>query len=291
MYEEEEDDFPRSFRLLAPNLRMSSMTGDLGTKAEAYLSTRVQMSRFVQQNQDKWAKENDVNRAFADAFPNHGSARRTSSEQMRIYGSGTGTESRSGSYINSPSPYNAPTQYSPSTQQDFAPVNYTQPASHNSRGQSFSAVPPTEQQPGTPASQALTPTAQESLNSPQLAPYYGYEDPGASGPSLMLYDQATSAFTSDLSNDARMLMGAQMSWDASVEPTFDNAADFQSTSYFQMPTIGAEQDASLDYPDLTTSQPQDSAEEPNWSNFIDDTEWMEPYDPEAYNHGQDSNQA
>lgn len=285
MYEEEEDDFPRSFRLLSHNLQQPEMNGNLSGRAEVFLSTRVEVSRMMQQNQDDWARQNKINKEFADAFPNHNkyAQRAPSVSTDQMYGSGSG--SGSGSYLD----FNAPMQYSPSTQPNFAPVNYTQPAGQNSRGQSFSAMTPTEQQPATPASQELTPAAQEPSSAPQLAPYFSYEGTAAPGQSGMLYNQATSAFTSELSNDARMLMGAQMSWDGSAQPTFDNAMDFQSTSYFQMPTAGNEQDLPSDYPDLT-SQPQDSAEEPNWSNFIDDNEWMEPYDADAYNQGQNANQ-
>ena len=45
MYEEEDDDFPRSYRLLKSNMQTSS--AELNARVDAYLTNRVAMSQLL----------------------------------------------------------------------------------------------------------------------------------------------------------------------------------------------------------------------------------------------------
>ncbi|KAL0939626.1 uncharacterized protein CTRU02_206236 [Colletotrichum truncatum] len=68
MYEEEEDDMPRSYRMLASHLQTGSAEFDY--RVNAFLANRVAMASMVAglRNQE-WA-ENPINKMFAEQFPN-----------------------------------------------------------------------------------------------------------------------------------------------------------------------------------------------------------------------------
>lgn len=59
MYEEEEDDLPRQYRALAAHLQTSS--ADMNSRLSAYLTNQVAMASL--------ARQNEVNRMFAEQFP------------------------------------------------------------------------------------------------------------------------------------------------------------------------------------------------------------------------------
>lgn len=68
MYEEEEDEYPRSYRLLGPHLQ--TQNPGLNTKLEAYMSSRLAIRSFMNRSHAEW-QENEVNSEFATAFPNY----------------------------------------------------------------------------------------------------------------------------------------------------------------------------------------------------------------------------
>ncbi|KAK0625317.1 hypothetical protein B0T17DRAFT_269901 [Bombardia bombarda] len=63
MYEEEEDDMPRQFRVLASHLQTGS--SDMNNRLNAYLTNHVAMASMA-----SMAREAEVNRLFAEQFPN-----------------------------------------------------------------------------------------------------------------------------------------------------------------------------------------------------------------------------
>ncbi|KAG6094470.1 hypothetical protein E4U31_006263 [Claviceps sp. LM219 group G6] len=67
MYEEEDDDLPRSYRLLSASMQTSSP--EMNARLNAYLSNKVAMSQMLARTNDEW-RENEVNRLFAASFPN-----------------------------------------------------------------------------------------------------------------------------------------------------------------------------------------------------------------------------
>ncbi|WYZ34179.1 hypothetical protein EsH8_I_000455 [Colletotrichum jinshuiense] len=68
MYEEEEDDMPRSYRLLAAHLQTGSPEFDY--RVNAFLANRVAMASMVAGlRNEEWA-QNPINKMFAEQFPN-----------------------------------------------------------------------------------------------------------------------------------------------------------------------------------------------------------------------------
>lgn len=69
MYEEEDDDLPRSYRLLGPSMQTSSP--DMNHRVEAYLSNKFAMSAMLARTNEEW-RQNEINKLFAQSFPNIG---------------------------------------------------------------------------------------------------------------------------------------------------------------------------------------------------------------------------
>lgn len=67
MYEEEDDDLPRSIHLLNAHMQTSSI--DLNSRLESYLSNKVAFSNALARSNMAW-RSNEINRAFAESFPN-----------------------------------------------------------------------------------------------------------------------------------------------------------------------------------------------------------------------------
>lgn len=67
MYEEEDDDLPRSYRVLGPNMQTASP--DMNYRVEAYLSNKAAMSNMLARTNDEW-RQNEVNKLFDQMFPN-----------------------------------------------------------------------------------------------------------------------------------------------------------------------------------------------------------------------------
>ncbi|KAK1975917.1 hypothetical protein LZ30DRAFT_604528 [Colletotrichum cereale] len=68
MYEEEEDDMPRSYRMLAAHLQTGSAEFDY--RVNAFLANRVAMASMVAGlRNEEWA-QNPINKMFAEQFPN-----------------------------------------------------------------------------------------------------------------------------------------------------------------------------------------------------------------------------
>ncbi|UPK89999.1 hypothetical protein LCI18_000934 [Fusarium solani-melongenae] len=78
MYEEEDDDFPRSYRLLNPH--MQTANPELNARVEAYLSNRVAMSKLLTATDNDW-RNNEINTTFDQFFPNVQSRVRAASHQ------------------------------------------------------------------------------------------------------------------------------------------------------------------------------------------------------------------
>ena len=69
MYEEEEDDMPRSFRMLSTHMQTDSP--EFNARIEAWMTNRMAMSQYLQQANDEW-NDNHINRLFAQSFPHAG---------------------------------------------------------------------------------------------------------------------------------------------------------------------------------------------------------------------------
>ncbi|KAH7156853.1 hypothetical protein EDB81DRAFT_840834 [Dactylonectria macrodidyma] len=278
MYEEEEDDFPRSYRLLGPHMQTSS--ADMNSRVGTYLTSRVAMSKYMSATEQDW-RDNAVNRAFAEMFPDANRHAQSLSHRWSTPGFPV-PASQNGRLPNAQDQ-----AFDPS----FQPVSYEAGKTHNDRSRSFSGVSPTELgndnhnhtsppdlTPGT-ASHPDTPVSQPALGFGEFSPN-----------NFMGYSSHESSFTSELPAEARMLMeGMDLSsslapganpqdWMPSNEPMFAYA-DFNQPIKQEARQVGQGMDMhaglfdnSLEHMDWDTAQPG-NGEEPSWDTFLNDTAW------------------
>lgn len=199
MYEEEEEFFPRSHRLLGPHMQTASP--EMNLRMEAYLTNRMAMSAMVAGNNDSW-RQNDIHTQFAQFFPNANrqaeQIHHRNSQQMM--------------------PSQMPCGQSSAEQ---SPVSATFPPSD--RGHSFSsAVPdsgtddmsPSDSNPKTPASDVIQPDL-------------------AMGNSPIDMASNQSAFTAELPAEAKMLMaGSGMDMNDSFSQSMYGQDWAQNGSYY-----------------------------------------------------------
>lgn len=277
MYEEEEDDFPRSYRLLGPHMQTSS--AEMNSRVETYLTNRVAMSKLMSATEQDW-RDNAVNRAFAEMFPN------------------ADQQAQSLSHRWSTPEYTMPTQQSgrlqntqdPAMNPNFQPVNYGQRNGHEERSHSFSGVPPSELgNDGGMSPPGLTPGSGSHPETPQSQSTSSFGDFIPSN--LMECGTSVSAFTSELPAEAKMMMGSM-----------DTNSSFSSNPYAQDWMSGNEQmftypdmpkhikqengqsrqdldvhaslfDDGLGNMDWDASAQSNTGEEPSWDTFINDNAW------------------
>ncbi|KAJ4170495.1 hypothetical protein NW754_006633 [Fusarium falciforme] len=121
MYEEEDDDFPRSYRLLNPH--MQTANPELNARVDAYLSNRVAMSKLLSATDNDW-RNNEINTTFDQFFPNVQSRVRAASHQHWSTGQGFSVPQTLQSPVATP---RAPSVGEPPFNMHFHPINYGQP--------------------------------------------------------------------------------------------------------------------------------------------------------------------
>ncbi|KAH7362141.1 hypothetical protein B0T11DRAFT_328251 [Plectosphaerella cucumerina] len=198
MYEEEDDDMPRSYRALAAHLQTGSP--ELNYRVNAFLANRVAMASMVAgMRNDDWL-QNPINKMFAEQFPHADKQAQAMSHRLSnssyyapVAGQaqGQGQEATRGGSISAASPM------SPS----FGSVDYHPHGQFpTSRSQSIAKSPTDDR------SSAMSP--------PPLSP--GVSD---KGPVLSAYRQpfspetsvySNSAFTAELPMEAKMMAGLDM---------------------------------------------------------------------------------
>jgi hypothetical protein len=133
MYEEE-DEFPRSYRVLAAHMPTDST--EMNSRVEAYMTGRLAMSAYMSKINENW-KENNINQLFAASFPNAAQQAQQISQRM-----------------SQPNTYQDVAQgpqrtAQPSLSPNFQSVNYEAGGRH----ESLSSVSPTDSNPNeTPMS-------------------------------------------------------------------------------------------------------------------------------------------
>ncbi|KAM0434671.1 hypothetical protein ACHAPT_003770 [Fusarium lateritium] len=203
MYEEEDDDFPRSYRLLNP--RMQTANSELNTRVEAYLTNRVAMSKLLSATDADW-RNNEVNQTFAQIFP-EASRRVRSVPQPPWSNPNFSLQQTPGSMAGTRTPHTGDQSFN--TQ--FQPVNYGQ--GHNERRQSMAGLSstaglsPTDARNDGPISPpALTPGSMSHPETPRSRVGSTFGTAQSHG-AMMGFNSENSAFTSQLPAEARMLMG------------------------------------------------------------------------------------
>jgi len=277
MYEEEEDDFPRSYRLLGP--RMQTSSPEMNSRVETYLTNRVAMSKLMSATEQDW-RDNAVNRAFAEMFPNANQQAQSLSHRWSTPG------------LNMPMQQSGRLQNPQDSAMDanFQSINYGQRNSYEERSHSFSGVSPSEL--GNDAgisSPSLTPGSGSQLETPQSQSTSGFADFMPSN--LMEYGTNGSAFTSELPAEAKMMMGdmdMNGSFSSNPYPQDWMSGNEQMYTYPDMPKhikqengqVGQDLDVhsnlfddSLGQMDWDASAQPNTGEEPPWDAFLNDNAW------------------
>jgi len=257
MYEEEEDEFPRSYRLLGSHMQTDS--AEMNSKLEAYMSSRLAMSAYMSKMNDSW-RENNINQMFAAAFPNLGQQ----AQQL------SPTTPQPAMFPDAQSHQGAAGPQSPS----FHQVNYQTSVD---RSNSFSTTSPTEPARENPLSPSPL-THDSSDGSPELQ--RGNFTQSHTPKAMPNLNRSTdSPFTNELPQEMKLLMSGPGGMDFSGFNVGMPGQTFMSTDGFYNPELsGVNKLGELEVPsqDLygddswdTMAQPMD---EP-WDTFINDAAW------------------
>ncbi|EEU45947.1 uncharacterized protein NECHADRAFT_100020 [Fusarium vanettenii 77-13-4] len=234
MYEEEDDEFPRSYRLLNPH--MQTANPELNARVDAYLSNKVAMSTLITATENDW-RNNEINTTFDQFFPNVQSRARAASQWSTSQGFLPQTLH---------SPVATPRVLSVGEQHfnmQFHPVNYghpnngqqnngkpnngqqnngqpksRQPSSgqqnngqqNNERHLSTASLPvsPTEDRNNVPMSPpALTPGSMSHPETPRSRHGSAFVATQSQSYNTRGFDSESSSFTSQLPPEARMFLG------------------------------------------------------------------------------------
>lgn len=257
MYEEEEDDLPRSYRLLNPHMQTESP--EFNARIEAWMTNRLAMSKFMQRANDEW-NDNHINRLFAQSFPHAGQQAQQISAQMSLNSPTAGTE------------YN-PGPLSPSAQTPMSPT-----FAQGDRNDSISsAASPTHVDGNATKMSAMSPTLTREASMP---------DTPATGQTISFdqeQSQHQSAFTSELPPEMRLMMGLDTPYQPNMfSQNWSNMGNTNDGFYADM--IGgagmhghdpAGKLDELEQPGELFGEEswQQMVEEPAWDNFLDDNVW------------------
>ncbi|KAI8671116.1 hypothetical protein NCS57_00585500 [Fusarium keratoplasticum] len=223
MYEEEDDDFPRSYRLLNPH--MQTANPELNARVDAYLSNRVAMSKLLSATDNDW-RNNEINTTFDQFFPNVQSRVRAASHQHWSTGQGFSVPQTLQSPIATP---RVPSVGEPPFNMQFHPINYGQQNNgqpnngqqnngeqnngqqNNERNPSTASIPasPTEARNDGPMSPpALTPGSMSHPETPRSR--HGSTFGATQSQSYSVrggFNSESSSFTTQLPAEARMFLG------------------------------------------------------------------------------------
>ncbi|KAF7558305.1 hypothetical protein G7046_g5853 [Stylonectria norvegica] len=278
MYEEEDDGFPRSYRLLGPHMQTASP--QMNSRVEAYLSNRVAMSAFMSATDDDW-RGNAVNRAFAEMFPNaQQQAESMSQTWQQPPAPPPPRHARMEKRLQSVPDLNFNTTYQP--------TDYDQSNNHIGRVHSFSGPSSSESSHNSYMSPpALTPGTQSGTPHSQASPYFASmpADFGTEG----------SAFTAELPAEAKMLMQGMnvpdelshlTEWSPdSLYNLYDNGKDGKLNAQNTDPAffskhidVHQQWDPSCELNDQDVLTPMNGGEEPSWDSFINANAWTNEQD-------------
>lgn len=289
MYEEEDDDFPRSYRLLNPH--MQTANPELNARVDAYLSNRVAMSKLLTATDTDW-RNNEINTTFDQFFPNATQQVRAASRQWSTQG--LPIQQTVQSPVVAPTP--VPSASEQSINPQFQSINYRQEI--NERNLSAAGLSPTEaRNDGTMSPPALTPGSMSHPATPRSR--HGSTFGVTQSHRVMGgFNSEGSAFTPELPADVRMLLGGVGLSNPYGTPIYTDAQRWQSQSFgfdatnqlFDIPAggkplkegeaMGAPEGAQ--YPDpfadmSWTSQNESDAAAKNahedWEAYINDNVW------------------
>ncbi|KJZ77159.1 hypothetical protein HIM_03480 [Hirsutella minnesotensis 3608] len=261
MYEEEDDDLPRSYRLLGSHMQTDSP--EFNSRVEAYLSNRVAMSALLARTNDEW-RENEINRLFAQSFPNAGQQAQQLSQGM------------------SGAMYNVPPQ-SPVERPIFQSVTYVPRSRHRSQARSRSTASPANPTPSTNPTSPVSPTPASIPDTSATRTTSSIDGTMTSGTSLDFGAPSGSAFTAELPPEAKMLMGG-MGMDGvygsmPYSPAWASPSPFYDMGDFNGSMKPGEMNENL-FPEYFNGEASPMKWEPSaggldesWDAFINDAAW------------------
>lgn len=279
MYEEEDDDFPRSYRLLKSNMQTDNAV--LNARVDAYLTNRVAMSQLLSATEADW-RNNEINSTFAQFFPQ--AQRQAQSMSHRWSTPGYSVPQTQNNHASSPMEQQ---QFDP----NFQSVNYGQQINrHDERSHSIAGLSPAESRSDAAMSPTVfTPTSGSHPDTPRsrCTSIFGNPQP----PSMMEnFNSDDSAFTTELPAEAKMLMGGMNLGGSFNTPYYGEWAPHQTFAYDNGPKFFKEKEEENNnlaggesYPDVPDTMnwgngdfntpTKNYAEEPSWDSFIDDNAW------------------
>lgn len=280
MYEEEDDDFPRSYRLLKSNMQTDNAI--LNARVDAYLTNRVAMSQLLSATEADW-RNNEINSTFAQFFPQ--AQRQAQSMSHRWSTPGYSAPQTQNNHATSPMEQQP---FDP----NFQPVNYGQQINrHDERNHSIAGLSPAESRSDAAMSPTVfTPTSASHPDTPRSRCTSIFGNPQ---PSNMMenFNPGDSAFTSELPAEAKMLMGGMDLSGSFNTPYHGEWTPHQTFSYDTDTKFFKEKEDENNqlpggetYPDVPDTMnwgngdfntpTKNYAEEPSWDSFIDDNAWV-----------------
>lgn len=226
---------------------------------------------------------------FAEAFPNLNQ----SNSRMPSY-SGPSDQARSRqASVHSPVTQPLPVQHqlfdpsphhTPSPQPNFQTITYQPPPGRHSRGHSFAGTSPAEHRPDMPSPPSLSPGSHATTPRSGTVPYFGSFAQQAQPAQPAAHGFPGSAFTTELSNEVKLMVEGGMAWDGAFDPALNTPAwqnqnqnhgqvlpqtQSQPQPYFGYDKVDNVQNSHPEYFDMTP-QTLGTNEEPAWENFLDD---------------------
>ncbi|KAI1103355.1 hypothetical protein F4804DRAFT_342523 [Jackrogersella minutella] len=256
MYEEEEDDLPRHYKFLTAHLQTKS--NNMNHRVNAYITTQAAMATM--------ARYNEVNRLFSESFPS------AMSYQQQINNS-----AYMAPFMNNDG--NIPHRLSGSSEGSSATRTHSvSSSSHYDRRDSSTVGSPVPNSAATTISSppALTPTSLTTDGDGSESKSTPYQTPSAFSPLHLdpqLAQQSTSSsiFTSELSNEVKMMANIDMSDPMTMHFMGENASAYQMFGPFPGDAT-IQDDGSNPNVDQTveeTLSPQDTFQHDDFLSTID----------------------
>lgn len=271
MYEEEDDDLPRSYRILGPN--MQTQSADMNYRVEAYLSNKVAMSAMLARTNDEW-RQNEVNQRFAEMFPQHANfdSHRRALSHSPVAQPQPQPQQQQPSFVQ---PMPQQYQQMPPQSEPFSAAHqqfYPHPQHHmlHARAYSVGQCPP--QHPDF--------LRQDSGVGLPMSPPHNFDNTSQPDSPIDL-GASRSAFTSELPNEAKMMMG-DVAMNHGYEPSPGTWTDIDTS--FDMSGIprgakGEEEQVispsseAFDISGLKWDQMMQPLDESTWNTFMNDSAW------------------
>ncbi|KAM0326931.1 hypothetical protein ACHAQA_006051 [Verticillium albo-atrum] len=223
MYEEEEDDMPRSYRMLAAHLQTGSP--EMNYRVNAFLANRVAMASMVAGIRNEDWLQNPINKMFAESFPDVGKQAQAMNQRLSNPNDSAYYGPLAGQSAQQPlSPMSPSTTMSP----NFASVDYHQPGQY--QAQTPSAMSPRDLKQEQICSPVMSPGAIDPMSHHHSNPYLQQMPPT----DPLLYND--SSFTSELPLDAKMLAGPGLDMNDPLAHLF-MAGDSTSSYYPEDPVF------------------------------------------------------